>query len=53
LISVTQDIEDHNYKILLSVSQEIKSTNIHICVPPSTNYVFISACAVLSEFSML
>jgi TRAP-type C4-dicarboxylate transport system permease large subunit len=50
---VTPDIEDHNYKFLLSVSQEIKSTNIHICAPPSTNYVFIGACAALSELSML
>ena len=50
---MTPDIEDHNYKILLSVSQEIKSTHIHICAPPSNNYVFISACAALSEFSVL
>jgi hypothetical protein len=27
-----------------------KSTNIHIWAPPSTNYVFISACAALSKF---
>jgi len=53
LISVTPDTEDHNYKIMLSVPQEIKSTHIHICAPPSTNYVFISACAAFSEFSML